>query len=47
VFQEYDASAAAFGLPSQWQTVTGKFNGGAKTGYVRLGGTEAWVFRAR
>jgi hypothetical protein len=43
VFQVY--ARPRFGLPSQWQTVTGKFNGGTKSGYARLGSTRAWVFR--
>jgi hypothetical protein len=43
VFQVY--AIGGFGLPSQWQTITGRFNGGTKTGYARLGSTTAWVFR--
>lgn len=44
-FHDYDG--LAFGLPSQWQTIAGAFSGGTKSGYARLGGTSAWVFRAQ
>jgi RHS repeat-associated protein len=33
-----------FGLPSNWQTITGDFNGDGLTDYARLGATDARVF---
>jgi hypothetical protein len=44
-FQAY--SGLDFGQPSQWQTITGDFNGDRKTDYARLGGTGAWIFTAQ
>jgi len=41
-FQNYDG--LNFGIPSQWQAITGDFNGDGKTDYARLGDTGAWVF---
>jgi hypothetical protein len=39
--QDYDVS---FGEHSLWQVVTGKFSGGRKTDYARLGDIKAVVF---
>jgi hypothetical protein len=33
-----------FGVPSNWKTITGKFNADNRTDYARLGGTVAYVF---
>jgi len=41
-FQSYDG--LSFGLPSAFQVVTGKFKGGSKVGYARLGGPRAEVY---
>ncbi|HET9624083.1 MAG TPA: VCBS repeat-containing protein [Kofleriaceae bacterium] len=43
--QTYNAFDA-FGLPSQWQTVTGDFNGDGLTDFARLGGTFSQIFYA-
>jgi hypothetical protein len=41
-FQTYDG--LSFGQPSSFQVVTGKFRGGNRTSYARLGGTQSFVF---
>lgn len=33
-----------FGLPSQWETLTGDFDGNGRTDYIRVGGTGAFVY---
>ncbi len=45
VFQDYDG--LNFGDPAtNWQTITGDFNGDGNTDYLRAGSTGAWVFSA-
>jgi hypothetical protein len=45
-FQTYqDPPALDFGQPStDWQTITGDFNGDGKTDYARVGAFGAWLF---
>jgi hypothetical protein len=43
VFQDYDG--LNFGDPAtNWQTITGDFDGDGKTDYARLGDTGVWIF---
>jgi hypothetical protein len=45
-FQSYvdQSPALNFGVPSQWQAITGDFDHDGRTDYARLGDTGAWVF---
>jgi len=41
-FQDY--GGLAFGMPSEWTTIVGDFDGDGRKDYARIGNTGAWVF---